>query len=361
MRKPEPTLIDTLYRMTFRNENVLRLRSNAALRQVLTDARRFVLDDEMSTFLGELCTAAFVTGKKSAAVQHRMVDQLRISARSPHRTVWIEYNIRNSLQRSNELLQQKFDPNEVPHREGWLIQQHDELSTAFRLHLFTANPPQEADRQGFDHWGFPIVYSWTVDDSPSPWRSVLDNNDGYWATGVKGYDAHGCVTLTTSEMIDDPREHKNRIAIVDLVHEWTGVLRRVFALLATINDIPVLRTEIKQSRGFVAKGRYRRFLDHTTITLQVPQKLSLRKLARQMIAIARRRAHQVRGHFRLDWRNPPSDHCPALLAEGGHAWGTDNVCTACRGHRLWIVEHVRGDASLGFVTHNYLVEHPNEA
>jgi hypothetical protein len=47
--------------------------------------------------------------------------------------------------------------------------------------------------------------------------------------------------------------------------------------------------------------------------------------------VARRRAHQVRGHWRRDWRH--------------------------EGQRIWIKEHQRGDASLGFVTHDYHVEH----
>jgi hypothetical protein len=40
-------------------------------------------------------------------------------------------------------------------------------------------------------------------------------------------------------------------------------------------------------------------------TLHVPEK-SYTKIARQLIAMARRRAHQVRGHWRMDWRNPGS-------------------------------------------------------
>jgi hypothetical protein len=29
------------------------------------------------------------------------------------------------------------------------------------------------------------------------------------------------------------------------------------------------------------------------------------------------------------------------------------ICRKCGGHKLWISEHQRGDASLGFVTHDY--------
>jgi hypothetical protein len=65
--------------------------------------------------------------------------------------------------------------------------------------------------------------------------------------------------------------------------------------------------------------------------------------------------HEVRGHWRNDWRNPPSKHC------NPHIWKTvdDNadliVCKLCHGRRFYIHKHKRGDASLSYVTHR-----PNE-
>ena len=72
------------------------------------------------------------------------------------------------------------------------------------------------------------------------------------------------------------------------------------------------------------------------ITLRVPEKADLRKVAQRVAGeIIRRRAHQVRGHWRDDWRLPKGNKS------------------------LWVTEHQRGDASIGFVTHDYLVEHPS--
>jgi hypothetical protein len=71
-----------------------------------------------------------------------------------------------------------------------------------------------------------------------------------------------------------------------------------------------------------------------------------------VVACTRRRAHMVRGHWRIDWRHPPKPLC-------AHEWSTEGVCERCRGHRLWVHEHQRGDASLGFVTTDYAVVHPN--
>jgi len=75
----------------------------------------------------------------------------------------------------------------------------------------------------------------------------------------------------------------------------------------------------------------------------------------KMSAVLRRRAHQVRGHWRRDWRKP-------LLAGCEHVWNEEIFCTLCGGHKLWIDEHQRGDASLGFVMHDYEVHRdPDDA
>jgi hypothetical protein len=132
----------------------------------------------------------------------------------------------------------------------------------------------------------------------------------------------------------------------------TGIpIGDLWVLLATINDLPVKIEEIKPAKGYVARGRYRRFLAHKVITLTVPE-TRYRKLVLRTAALLRRRAHQVRGHWRLDWIHPPSTRCE-------HLWQPDGkhlVCSRCSGHKIWIAEHQRGDASIGFVTHDYTVE-----
>jgi hypothetical protein len=140
--------------------------------------------------------------------------------------------------------------------------------------------------------------------------------------------------------------------VATIIKEWVGVARRMWAFLATINDLPVLLTDKVQAKGFVARGQYRRFLSHKTITINVPQKL-YRKTIRTALALAHRRAHSVRGHWRIDWRHPLSKLCD-------HEWSADSKhmdCLLCKGRKSWIHEHERGDASRGFVTHDYLVKH----
>jgi hypothetical protein len=102
----------------------------------------------------------------------------------------------------------------------------------------------------------------------------------------------------------------------------------------------------------VARGAYRRFLDHRTITLTVPV-IKYTKVIRSALALAHRRGGPVREHWRRDWRRPLSALCD-------HEWGADEghiFCNLCRGRKIWVHEHTRGDTTRGFVSHDFKVTH----
>ena len=105
----------------------------------------------------------------------------------------------------------------------------------------------------------------------------------------------------------------------------------------------------------MARGNYRKFLQHSIITLTVPE-TRWRRLIAKTAALVRRRADEVRGHWRRDWHHPGSSYCDHQW----HADGNSLTCGRCGGISLWISEHQRGDTSIGFVTHDYEV-HAAEA
>jgi hypothetical protein len=330
--KPAPTLIDRLYRASFKNEPVMHWKSNTEMREKLMNARRFVLDERMSEFLGILGTEAFVKLKgygleEGMAAQSRAIEALRVSAKLPFKTTWIEYDLHKALAASNKLLGRPFeDLHEVPEREGLLLEQHPSMENAFRMHNFSQGDANMVD--GCDTWTFPVIYTWTTDDQRSPWPSILheDSWDSEAATGIFGYHTEA-VTIAASDMLPPPQRYRHD-AIAGLIREWVGVLRRCWALLATLNDIPVMHREVIQAKGFVARGRYRKFLSYRTITLTVPIEKDLHKVARQIVA-AHRKAHDVRGHHRVDWL-----HRPSVLCE--HVWkavpeSSNVVCDVCKG------------------------------
>lgn len=366
--KNAPTLADTLYRMSFKNETIPGWTSNAEWRAALQRAKKFVLDDAMSTFLGELGTRAFLdTGRvfsdrddvpavivQSPHRRNRKADHLRMGARLPSEVVWIEYNLRKCQERSNELLGRPVDLMLMPEREGWLIMQHPHLPTAYIAQVVAHDPRNIED--GLNLWTFPVALAWTVDDETIlPWRSIPfaagSSSPSEVSTGLVGYktDRAGYVF---SPLLETPDRSK---AVSTLLREWSGVQRRMWALLATITDLPVEITEVRAAKGFVAKGSYRKFLDHRTITITVPKRKHT-KIIRDALAMAHRRGGPVISHWRKDWRNPLSPLCD-------HDYGADEkhmFCTKCHGRKIWIAEHVRGDTSRGFVTHDFLVTHAKE-
>ena len=382
MATKPPTLIDSIYQLACQKEQHWGWVSNSAMRRALFSARRFVLDDEMSAFLGNLATEAFIAKKadgidgaaigKTPPSMVAAAEQMRISARAPHHATWVEFNLRKSLQRSQEVKgRPPLNVDDCPLTEGWLIEQHPQLDYAFRCHLFFSSDKE--DSKGFDHWVFPFCYGWTVNDQPLPWKEVMPEVRGVGSmtgqdmtkseifTGLIGYKTDKIDIVESNLLVDIPADmdgQGGRQHLINLLAEWSGAMRRVLAFLATINDVPVLHKEVRASRGFMANRNYHRFLDHKVITLHVPQTSDLRKMARYIVAAVRRRAHQVRGHWRADWRFPGTRDCPHLWSL--HPESDSLQQCGCGARRFWIHEHQRGDASLGFVTHDYNVTHEEE-
>jgi len=320
MKAHPTTLVDRLYRESFSNRPVMRWTNNAVMREKLRAARRFVLDDGMSVMVAELATAAFIPRREVTVAyfedprnRHQRVtriEQMRHSARAPFPTTWVEYNLRASMTRSNELLGKVYDPADSPAIEGWLIEQHPGIDTAFILTLFSGNAADETDDVGFDTWTFPVSYAWVTDDtSVLPWREPWPLPPGSAspsevATGLPGYVSDR-IGIVQCPMIEPQTRSP---AMVGLLREWAGVMRRVLALMATIADLPIAMREVKAAKGFIGKGSYRRYLDHQTITLTVPAS-QYNKVARNAIAAARKRAHGVRGHWRIHWMHRPDPLC----------------------------------------------------
>jgi hypothetical protein len=347
------TLADILYRASFNKTRNRGWTDNAKWRDALRRAKKFVIDDEMSIFMGELSTAAFMREKMSPAARFKIIEHLRMGARLPGEVTWIEYNLRKAQARSHELLGKPFDPTQAPEREGWLLMRHHQVETAFVAHIVSHDADVDHG-DGHNTWTFPVGLAWACDmDTVIPWRRIPFDDRGWQpsevSTGLFGYKTERAGFVFTG-MVNTPNQPD---VVANLLREWSGVQRRMWALLATINDLPVLVQEVKASRGFMGGRNYRKFLDFKTITLTVPQKL-YRKTIRDALSLAHRRGGPVRAHWRDDWRNPLSPLC------GDHDWGADEkhmFCTRCKGRKIWVDQHTRGDTSRGFVSTDFKVTH----
>jgi hypothetical protein len=342
MAKPE-LLIDIVYRLTFRKP------FDIELRRLLVDARRCVLSNEMAAFLYTLMFEIYSGGAGGPHWRrrcYRRLDDCRHFSRLPHRVTWVEYDLHSMLQREVETRASTGVVHEYSNAEadlihtkahrsrvGWLFVQHDKIETAFLSHYFVG---------GFGDDGMPRCMQaptsvvWCTDDEPLPWPGLLQRpfkssemSASAFVAGIPGYDRPN-VGLIASSMLGVNSESE----VKAFVNAQGGRARMMWAFLATFNKVPIIGSHtVVPARGFVARGAYHKFLEHKFLTINIPEKAGIRKVARATLALIRRRAHMVRGHWRDDWRLPQGNKS------------------------LWIAEHQRGDASLGFVVHDYNVKH----
>jgi hypothetical protein len=315
-------------------------------------ARKFVLDTPMSAFMADLGYVSLNACPTMAKRQH-LCESLRKLARLPHAQTWIEYDKQAHRKRVKEAYHPEIaaEIDSVPDRSGWLLMQHPKVETAF-MALHCTSHSWEANERVDKPNAAQFAYSWTADDSVPPWprdpfyhrerKAKIDQIDELQVsspegilTGVLGYRSQSVSLNSAPHLSKDAREKLQFLAInsFDPMGELAHDMRYLWSLLATINDLPTSLAEVKPSHGYVSRGSYKKFSAHTVISLTVPAK-RYRIVAKRAIAVARRRGHQVRGHWRIN---------------RFHA-----------GEKIWIREHVRGDTSLGFVIHDYTVEHPKE-
>ena len=184
-------------------------------------------------------------------------------------------------------------------------------------------------------------------------------SDSELLSGTGGYFTKQVHLIDAAHPALRKRFERTRPDLYDPGFVWRhrAQARALWLLLATINDIPITVEHIEPSKGYVARGSYKRFLEHSVVHLNVPE-TRWRKVAATVLQALRRRRHDVRGHWREDWRNPLSRLCDPHVFDA-----SDNflMCKKCGGRKFHIPEHSRGDATLGYVTHDYSVTHEEPA
>jgi hypothetical protein len=357
MKKNPPTLADAVLMTALDKASPYRQKPEICrFLERIAYARKFVLDVPMSKYLADLSITFWRGNRKKQSI---MLENARRMARLPHKLTWIEFEFASGyFVRSKEIGSLKIaDINgKEPLRYGWLIEQHEKVETAFKATEIRTSSKLHGN--AFTH---PLSIQWCSDDSPLMWEmyQVLQAGDrimgAEWMAQMEGYESSqlGWTSTFSWETSDDML----RWMVGATKHNPDNYpvllprmpIRDLWALLATINDLPVKITTVEPSRGYMARGNYKKFLKHSIVHLTVPE-TQFRRLIAKSAVLLRRRAHQVRGHWRNDWRHPLSVLCE-------HVYDEEMCCINCRGRQLWIAEHQRGDTSLGFVTHDYEVGH----
>ena len=139
--------------------------------------------------------------------------------------------------------------------------------------------------------------------------------------------------------------------------EDKGVMRWLITMLAAINGLPkaVKPANVRTSKHTV--GMYQLpYFGHSNLSVTIPREdrvIRARKILDRLSRNARRRWHQVIGHWRIiEYGKKPTHICRHAPVMVEHNVGR---CENCGLMVRWIPSFGRGDATIGVVDHEYKV------
>lgn len=408
--KEEPSLADMFIAETYNMAKRLGLRANQAkriepilaeYRNDLRKAHRFVLDKDFVRYATEI---------SSTTRPERMLSRIQY-ATTPYDVTWIEFDLRTKVEvmrRVHGLDSSNFNWNEVADRLGLIIRRlsttkmvvemvcetfgaHGLIGTTIcyfysvapydfkpedgrgtgcipfipgRYEPFKGRPVDEfrdlINLGAASLWGYTTdQHTSTVIEKLSQMRSLrLPSNLVHH--GVLGT---GRMRIILETLIPDAGVYAVENTIANLMlqetTEFTGMIRWVGTVLALINEVPITTQRIAQE-GTIRTGLTSRrpLMDYHRITLRVPKLNPIRFLERKLRPGTRHRRHMVRSH----WRNYLEEN---YCNYDQHEWEYDEehgyrVCGKCWSESTLIPEHERGDASLGWITHEYTIKPPKQ-
>jgi len=145
--------------------------------------------------------------------------------------------------------------------------------------------------------------------------------------------------------------------LIDVMDKLTGDLRWVIVYLNMLNVVET--TYVSRPTANLIYGNKRKpFLETSTVRIKLPNKTVVNLMARGGPPGHKKKAHEVRGtwaHYPASKKSSHAHLWEPLIKEDRHPRYkcSDPECGCVRS---WRPEHQRGDASLGFVNHQYSVE-----
>jgi hypothetical protein len=153
-----------------------------------------------------------------------------------------------------------------------------------------------------------------------------------------------------------PDVNTNRLQqiILNNAVEMRGDVRILVALLSLINEVPIIKEYVRPSGRVHMGGVIRPYLQNTIVKIDIPTRryMSVVRNILRNAQIQAKARHEVRGH----WRTIVHKHTHERvrrLPDGTieRKWIHEGEL-----ERVWVESHERGDASLGYVKHKYVVE-----
>lgn len=369
-----PTLADRFSAMRYgRRQEYVHRDVFELLQGSVREAHKFVLDDNAATRIGHVV---------------RDIPDLIIRehdfARAPFDLTWIEYPASVFWRACGNPIE--YQDDDADHTVGYLIDGNAiSVVTGGTIGSPLAGPVLSILRYAMNtEWSEheKIEYHDTIAEVVNSGRDVgLDRF--YWGNTLSHIDEATRNRLRTRNRISvwQPgrtghwADHENFMELVKRsIQGSVGELRNVIAIMLMLNRPSISRyTNAPPGKGF-SKGKLINYMAHTKVTIDLDAVPTMRLLGTPEGEGVPRRRHEVRGHYCQNreardylriagcihsWRPCHHDWEPWLNPPVGTP-GMPGVprnwqCETCGGKRWWKNEHERGDAGVGYTTHDYEV------
>lgn len=387
--------MDQVHAWTF-EEKVKKIKYNPEIMEIkrifrnkIRNAQRFILDDSSVETICEL----------SHETKH--IEGWSFLARLPYNVMWIEYNAHTKASKFESMgkLGMPFNPKEVSPWRGYLMWKEELEGSSprwivhsftfidnmvvpeFTAYVFDPEGNSQFPTRGSSFWRVPTL-SLIPDFPRMPVIIQEENNEKIFTETDPEYILLGMFEDTTFSHVENIIKISDiiapRMAVVinpfwdkfikknkkldfkrlalENIRENAGELRWIITMLASINGLP------KEVKPFIPQGIRHSIGMHqlpyfggSTISLSIPREnrvIHFRKILDKEAGAMRRRRHYVIGHWRIiepGKRMFICRHMPISVEAGV------GQCERCGLKVRWIEAHERGDATLGYVEHQYNV------
>lgn len=353
----QPSLLDVTLAFLYERRHDRAL----VLYDMFKRAKKYVLDDKMSAFLADLALHGMDDIQQRpdlgliGTFSKEYLDSLRCQARLPFPAMWIEHNNIEYLKRVNEIKKNNdliVDDNVIP-RVGILL-----YTSKYDDNVFCATIFGQRESSVIP---LPFSIYWSV-AYPLP---LFENDKKIVWTRQFNSDVVGCTGYRTDHVSVACAVEYGMDAHATLMREFAGTLRKLWALLATLTDVPTVHREVVMARGQMPPSRrnYKQYLDHSVMTISIPRDEYKKVIQRAFKTVhSRHQGHEVSGHWRLYQRGKE-----VLCRRNLHLWAYEGPppdqnaketlrCKRCPAWKTWIrYQDCRGDGTLGFLTHDYII------
>jgi hypothetical protein len=157
-----------------------------------------------------------------------------------------------------------------------------------------------------------------------------------------------CVEAPAIEVFE--MRHGVEDSIQAMMDGSIGEVRNILMCLLWLNQPRLIDIEtVPAARGYY-KGKFRPYSAYHLVDIK--KEVTRRRALNVFREHSKHRRHEVQAYFRNFNKHEGCEHQWPLYPDQDGRW----VCPSCGQWRVRVKEHMRGDASVGFVSKDYLVK-----